>query len=222
MNMNRRTSSTGGRSIDARCALIDGPNSASQLFASSVVEHAPAEDHVPMGDGRLLGHGPRHEVRHRGRQDHVAPLGRRGDRVVLRGDELRHASWSAPRPSKGVPRSATAARTAPSERRTGPGARRTPRPEGRTSAPPHPVPAAGPRAPPSVRRPLATRTSTTTRAFHTPKFVHHRLRPVILRHHQGLAASPQVRYTLNMEGSFRLPSFCLPRHRVGSSRPSVP
>lgn len=45
-----------------------------------------------MGDGQLLGHRLRDEVRHRGRQEDVAFLGRRGKRVVLSGDELGHAS----------------------------------------------------------------------------------------------------------------------------------
>jgi hypothetical protein len=56
-------------------------------------------------------------------------------------------------------------------------------------------------SPPSVRRPCAIHTSTTTRACrdsHVPRFWS---RTAILRHDPGLAASPQVRYTLGVEGS---------------------
>ena len=73
-------------------------------------------------------------------------------------------------------------------------------PAARTPAPPRRVPATAPRAPPSVRRPRATPTSTTTHAFRYPHFRRFWLRPAILRHDRGLAASPPVRYSLRVGG----------------------
>ena len=135
-----------------------------------VVQHVRREEHVPVRDAQLLGHRLRDEVRHGGRQEQVASLGCLGDRVVLRGDELGHPPGPLLRPSTAAPTSATAGRTAPAARRHPPAAPRTPRPAARTPAPPRRAPATAPPAPPSVRRPRATRTSTTTPACVTPPF----------------------------------------------------
>src|SRR5206468_1077846 len=83
-------------------------------------------------------------------------------------------------------------------------------PAARTPAPPRRVPATAPPVPPSVRRPRATHTSTTRHAFRDSHFRRFLPHPAIMRHDPGLAASPPVRYILEVERSgyapFRLSS----------------
>ncbi len=85
-----------------------------------------------------------------------------------------------PRAGAGLPASVGAApvtsvahrlgRPAPAARRPRRAAPRTPRPAARTPAPRRRVPATPPRAPPSARRPRATRTSTTEHALRDSPF----------------------------------------------------
>ena len=84
-------------------------------------------------------------------------------------------------------------------------------------------------------RPRATRSSTTTHAFPDPDFRRFWPRPAIMRHDPGLAASPPVRYRLEMEGSAYSPfplivrsgrtassrSGGAPRKEISASRPAL-
>ncbi len=157
-----------------------------------------------------------------------ASLGRRGDRVELRGDQLGRAPGQRPAPSARPRAWRTSWRTdgpaAPAARRHAPAAPRTPRPAARTPAPPRRVPATAPRVPPAVRRPRATHTSTTPHALRDPHSAGSGLRPTILRHDPGLAASPPVRYTLRVARSgISLPSpFIVRCGRTASSRSGGP
>src|SRR5829696_3628922 len=61
----------------------------------------------------------------------------------------------------------------------------------RTAAPPRRVPATAPRVPPSVRRPRATHTSTTTHAFRYSHFRRFWLRPALCGTTRGLTQAPR-------------------------------
>ena len=73
-------------------------------------------------------------------------------------------------------------------------------PAARTPAPPRRAPATAPRVPPAVRRPRATPYVDNNTRISLPPFPQFWLRPAILRHDPGLAASPPVRYMLKVEG----------------------
>src|SRR5829696_7619705 len=77
----------------------------------------------------------------------------------------------------------------PAARRHGPAAPRSP--AARTPAPPRRAPATAPRVPPSVRRPCATHTSTTTHAFRYSHFRRFWLRPALCSTTRGLRQAPR-------------------------------
>ena len=147
-------------------------------------------------------HARRHQA---GRHQRIASLGAAADapRTARRPTRLRPAGHPPASTASCVVLRAQAraptGRAAPSARRHGPAAPRSP--AARTPAPPRRAPATAPRAPPAVRRLRATPTSTTTHAFRYPHFRRFWLRPAILRHDRGLAASPPMRYMLKVEGS---------------------
>jgi hypothetical protein len=70
----------------------------------------------------------------------------------------------------------------------------------RTPAPPRPALATAPPVPPAVRHRVPLR-STTTHARRAPCLRPFLVRPPILQHDPGLAASPPVRYTLKVARS---------------------
>src|SRR5215216_6813908 len=99
-----------------------------------------------------------------------------------------------PPPARHIPRlprrpCRTARRPAPAARRHGPAAPRSP--AARTPAPPRRVPATAPRVPPSVRRPRATHTSTTTHPFRYSHFRRFWLRPALCGTTRGLRQAPR-------------------------------
>jgi hypothetical protein len=51
VNMNSRTSSTGGRPIDARWVLIGAPNSVFRVWGVRLRQQTWRESHVPVGLG---------------------------------------------------------------------------------------------------------------------------------------------------------------------------
>src|SRR5829696_8244302 len=104
----------------------------------------------------------------------------------------RPRAGAGPPPTAASPRSpagAPAGRSAPAARRHGPAAPRSP--AARTPTPPRRVPATAPRVPPSVRRPRATHTSTTTHASRYPDFRRFWLRPALCGTTQGLPQAPR-------------------------------
>src|SRR6266498_3779073 len=68
----------------------------------------------------------------------------------------------------------------------------------RIPAPPRRAPATVPPVPPAVRRHRVPHGSTTTHARRAPCLRPFLVRPTILQHDPGLAASPPVRYTLRV------------------------
>src|SRR5262249_60220533 len=93
---------------------------------------------------------------------------------------------------------APARRSAPAPRRHGPAAPR--RPAVRTPAPPRRVPATALRDPPSVRRPRATHTSTTTHAFRASHSASSGASAGDYAVRPGACYKPPVSYTLEVEG----------------------
>jgi len=128
---------------------------------------------------------------------HIPRLPRRRGRTAR---PARTRAGRRPPPTTVAPSSSSAGRPAPAARRHGPAAPRTPCPAARTSAPPRRVPAITPRVPPAVRRPRATHMSSTTHAFRDSDFRRFWLRPAIIWHDPGLAASP-LRHKLEVERS---------------------
>src|SRR5918998_2344811 len=74
--------------------------------------------------------------------------------------------------------------------------------------PPHRVPVTAPRVPPSVRRPRATHTSTTTHAFRYSRFRRFWLRPALCGTTRGLRQAPLCVIYWKWKGysPFHLPS----------------
>src|SRR5215217_6538667 len=125
---------------------------------------------------------------------HIPRLPRRPCRTARR--PTRPRAGAGPPPTAASPRSpagAPAGRPAPAARRHGPAAPRSP--AARTPAPPRRVPATAPRVPPSVRRPRATHTSTTTHPFRYSHFRRFWLRPALCGTTRGLRQAPGSLYT---------------------------
>src|SRR5215217_5341188 len=121
---------------------------------------------------------------------HIPRPPRRPCRTARR--PTRPRAWAGPPPTAASPRSpadAPAGRPAPAARRHGPAAPRSP--AARTPASPRRVPATAPRVPPSVRRPRATHTSTTTHAFRYSHFRRFWLRPALCGTTRGLMQAPR-------------------------------
>src|SRR5215204_3009669 len=121
---------------------------------------------------------------------HIPRPPRRPCRTARR--PTRPRAGAGPPPTAASPRSpagAPAGRLAPTARRHGPAAPRSP--AARTPAPPRRVPATAPRVPPSVRRPRATHTSTTTHASRYPDFRRFWLRPALCGTTRGLTQAPR-------------------------------
>src|SRR5215208_652018 len=123
---------------------------------------------------------------------HIPRLPRRLCRTAWR--PTRPRAWAGPPPTAASPRApsgAPAGRPAPAARRHGPVAPRSPCPPARTPAAPRRVPATAPRVPPSVRRPRATHTSTTTHPFRYSHFRRFWLRPALCGTTRGLRQAPR-------------------------------
>src|SRR5215208_2513382 len=113
----------------------------------------------------------------------------------------RPRAWAGP-PATAAPRSpagAPAGRSAPAARRHGPAAPRSP--AARTPASPRRVPGTAARVPPSVRRPRATHTSTTTQAFRYSHFRRFWLRPALCGTTRGLTQAPRFAIYWKWEGA---------------------
>src|SRR5215217_3581872 len=110
---------------------------------------------------------------------HIPRPPRRPCRTARR--PTRPRAGAGPPPTAASPRSpagAPAGRPAPAARRHGPAA-------------PRRVPATAPRVPPSVRRPRATHTSTTTHPFRYSHFRRFWLRPALCGTTRGLTQAPR-------------------------------
>src|SRR5215217_3894529 len=132
---------------------------------------------------------------------HIPRLPRRPCRTARR--PTRPRAGAGPPPTAASPRSpagAPAGRPAPAARRHGPAAPRSP--AARTPAPPRRVPATAPRVPPSVRRPRATHTSTTTHAFRYSHFRRFWLRPALCGTTRGLTQAPRFAIYWKWKGGY--------------------
>ena len=159
-----------------------------------------ADEHVV--DAQLLrnrSHACGHQT---GRHHRVTALGRRGDRVELHGDQIRRRPGRVGRRQRLRAVQHLAQRLAHRDQRHADPCQRVPRsPAVRTPAPPRRVPAT-PRANPinGSTSPRDPQDDNNTRIQLPPSSREFWLRPAILGHDRGLAASPPMRYILKVEG----------------------